>query len=466
MQKSISRPKHLDMLNGPLLRNIFLFVIPLAASSILQQLFNSADVAVVGHFAGSQALAAVGSNGSIINLMVNLFVGLSTGGNAVIARYIGEGREDRIREAVHTVVAIALISGFVLILIGLTFSRVLLELVNSPEDVIDLAELYLNIYFLGMPFIMLYNFGSSILRSQGDTKRPLVILTFAGLVNICLNLIFVIVFNLGVAGVAIATVCSNAISSLLILRLLIKAEGPFKLDLRKLHIAKVPLISVIKIGVPSGIQSIVFSLSNMCIMSAVNSFGSACVAGNTSAANLTQYSHFIVNGFSQATVTFTSQNYGAKNFDRCKKVFKYSLFFSMLLVLMMNIIYIIFADGFVTIFSSDPIVNGYAVTRIRTIALFQSLCCVYEIPAAAMRGMGIAFVPMLISLVGTCVIRLLWVFFIFPLYPDYRFLLSIYPISWLITGIVMQFVYYNARRKMFEKSLNEKAPGERSLERA
>lgn len=449
MQNTALKSRQMDMLNAPLLRNIFLFVIPLTASSILQQLFNSADVAVVGHFAGSSALAAVGSNGPVINLMVNLFVGMSTGGNAVIARYIGEGREDRIREAVHTVVSLALISGLALVFIGQIFSRSLLELVNSPEDVIDLAELYLRIYFLGMPFIMLYNFGSSILRSQGDTKRPLVILSFAGVVNVCLNLFFVVVCNLGVAGVAIATVSSNAISSLLILRLLIKAEGPFKLDLRKLKIAKIPFVSVVKIGIPSGIQSIVFSLSNMCILSAVNSFGSACVAGNTSAANLTQYAHFVINGFSQATVTFTSQNFGAKKFERCKKVLKYAIIFSMAIVFVMNVIYVIFAPQLVKIFSTDPAVNQYAVERIRTITIFQSLCSIYEIPAAAMRGMGIAFVPMLISLVGTCVTRLFWVFTIFPYFQDYRFLLSIYPISWVLTGIVMQAVYYKARKRMF-----------------
>ncbi len=449
MSNSMSSKVQMDLLNGSLFDKILMFVIPLAASSILQQLFNSSDVAVVGHFAGSQALAAVGSNGSIINLIVNIFVGLSTGANAVIARYIGEGKSDKINAAVHTIIAIALISGFFLIFAGIALSRPLLELVNSPDDVIDLATIYLRIYFAGMPFIMLYNFGSAILRSQGDTRRPLFILLIAGIINVILNLILVIFFNLGVVGVAVATVISNAISSILVIRLLVKSSGAYKLELRKLKIVKAQLFAIMRIGIPTGLQGLIFSLSNVCILSAVNSFGTDCVAGNTLALNFDQYTYFIISAFIQASVTFTSQNFGAMKIDRCKKVFKQCILSSIIMAEVLNILYLVFEDKLVLIFSTEPKVIEYAILRLNSIIIFQGLVAVYEIAGATLRGMGYSMLPTLITFIGTCLLRLFWVFAIFPLNRDYKFLLIIYPLSWLLTGIAMLIAYFIIRKRAF-----------------
>ena len=312
--------KVMDLLNGSIWDKILMFALPLAASSILQQLFNSADVAVVGQFAGSRALAAVGSNGAVINLLVNIFVGLSVGANVVIARCLGEGNKQRIRDAVHTSVLVALVSGFFVMIVGITVTRPILTLMSTPDDIIDLAVVYLRIYFLGMPFIMLYNFGAAILRSKGDTKRPFLCLLASGIVNVLLNLFFVIVCGLSVAGVGMATVISNAISSGMILYFLTHEKSEIRLSLRNLKIDKRILKEITRIGLPAGLQGMVFSFSNICVQSALNSLGSDAVAGSAAALNFEYFVYFLLNSFTQACVTFTSQNYGANKYDRCKKI--------------------------------------------------------------------------------------------------------------------------------------------------
>ena len=317
---SVSNKKSIDMTSGALWNKILLFALPLAASSILQQLFNSVDTAVVGRFASSQALAAVGSNSSLISLMINLFIGISLGSNVVIARNIGEKSEKNIHAAIHTAILVAIISGFFVMIAGQFIATPVLLLMGTPEDVIDLAVLYLRIYLLGMPFIMLYDFGSSILRSTGDSRRPLYCLIVAGVINTLLNLVLVIVFRLGVSGVAIATVISNIVSSSMVIYILTHESEPIKLELRQLKISVKELKKILVIGIPAGLQGMMFSIANVCIQSTINSFGSSAVAGSAAALNYEFFAYFLVNAFAQAAVTFTSQNYGAGEEKRIHKV--------------------------------------------------------------------------------------------------------------------------------------------------
>lgn len=312
----MEKVKDKGILTGSLWKGILCFAVPIALSNMLQQLFNTADVAIVGKFAGKEAMAAVGSNGAIINLLINLFIGISVGANVVIARYIGEGNDDKIKKATHTAIVISVVSGIVVMIMGVLLSRPMLELMNSPEDVIDLATVYLKIYFLGMPFMMLYNFAAAILRSRGDTKRPLIALAISGVVNCILNLVFVIIFDMSVAGVAIATVISNIISSNILVYFLTKEKGALKLNFKDLKIDKQVLKEFTVIGIPAGLQNAVFSLSNIFVQSSLNSLGSDFVAGSSAALNFEFYVYHLMSGFSQAVVTFTGQNYGAGNFKR------------------------------------------------------------------------------------------------------------------------------------------------------
>lgn len=441
----------IDMLSGSLLDKICLFALPLAASSILQQLFNSADVAVVGRFASSQALAAVGSTSSTINLLINLFVGLSVGANVVIAQFIGQSKSRRIQEAVHTVISIALLSGLFLVLAGQFAARPILTMMNTPDDVIEMSVLYLRLYFLGMPFIMLYNFGSAILRSKGDSKRPLYCLFLAGVINLLLNLLLVIVFHMGVAGVAIATVVSNVVSSGLIVSFLLHENQPFKLNWRMLSLKREYIIRVVRIGAPAGLQGMVFSFSNVCIQSAINSFGSSCVAGSAAANNFEAFAFFAVSAFTQACVTFTSQNYGAHRFDRCRRVFKISLICGIASNMTMVGLFILFRLPLLSLYSTNEEVIQYGLIRMLHALPFDFIMCGYEVSAGALRGMGRSMLPAVITIFGTCVFRLLWVFTIFTRWRSFVVLITVYPASWTLTALAMLTVYFLVRRRAFAK---------------
>lgn len=443
------RGQKIDMLNGPMVGKLFLFALPLAASSILQQLFNSADVAVAGNFAGHGALAAVGANGPVINLLINLFVGLSVGANVVLANYMGRGRKDALSPIVHTSMALALVSGFCLIAVGWFAARPLLELMNTPGDVLEQAILYLRIYFVGMPFIMVYNFGAAILRSSGDTKRPLFYLAIAGVVNIFLNLFLVIVCGMGVAGVAVATVISNGISSSLILRALTKEEEHLRFSWRKLKFHRHYLKRIILIGAPAGLQSMVFSLSNVCIQSAINTFGSNAMAGSTAALNFEYFSYFIISAFNQACVTFTSQNFGAGKYDRCKKVFTLCFLIGGGLCEAVSLIFFAGAQVFIRVFASDPAVIAFAMIRVAAVMPFEGISATYEIGGAALRGIGHSMLPAILTVLGTCGVRIIWVFAVFPAFKDFGFLMSIYPISWVLTGGAVLGFYFYIRHKEF-----------------
>lgn len=451
MRHSQKSGQTMDMLSGSLFDKLLLFAIPLALSSILQQLFNSVDVAVVGHFAADPAVAtaAVGSNGPIINLIINLFVGVSVGANVIISNYIGEGNKGKIESAVHTSMAVAILSGFIVLAIGLAISGPVLRVMNTPESVLPYAEEYLRIYFLGMPFVMIYNFGSSVLRSIGDTKRPLICLCVSGVLNALLNMFLVIVFHLDVAGVAIATVLSNGVSAMLVILFLVKEKNEIHLDLRRLRIAKPDLVRMLKIGVPAGLQSMVFSLSNVIIQSVLNGFGTSAVAGSAVALNYENFSYFIIAAFNQTAVTFTSQNYGARNYERCKRVFRLCMLTSIVLTGMMSWTFILCRHFFISIFTSDAEVARYAAIRMVMILSLNILSNTYEIGGAALRGIGYSMTPAILTVFGTCVFRLFWAYTICRIYHTFEVLLAVYPISWIITGSAVLIAYFIIRRRVF-----------------
>lgn len=448
----------IDMLNGSLWNKILLFAIPIAASNILQQLFNSADAAVVGRFSGSQALAAVGSNGPIINIIISLFVGISLGANVVIANLIGAGKKQQIQNAVHTTITFALIAGFALIFIGWFIAKPFLEFIETPEDVINLAALYLRIYFMGMPFFMLYNFGSSILRSKGDTKRPLFALIISGIINVLLNLLLVIVFKLGVAGVAISTVIATGASSFLVISFLIKETDELHLDIKKLGLNTQLLSKMLKTGIPSGLQSILFALSNLIVQSSINSFGSKAMAGSASELNYELFSYYVVLAFNMATTSFTSQNLGAQKFERCRKVNSLCIFFGIIFTGIMDFIFVFFREFFIQIYTTDSEAIKFGVLRMLVVVSFQWLVATYEISGATIRAAGHPMIPAALSILFICVFRVFWVKRIFPYsefipvlkaFSKWTSLLAVYPLSWIMTGIAMITAYILIAKKTY-----------------
>ncbi len=431
----------MDMLNGSLLDKIILFAIPLALGSILQQLFNAVDIAVVGRFASSEALAAVGANSSLVMLILGLFLGLSVGSNVVIARYLGEGREDRISDAVHTSMTLSLISGILLLIIGQLVARPMLTLMSTPDNIMELAVLYLRIYSIGMPFIMVYNFGAAVLRSFGDTRRPLICLIISGVLNAILNVIFVVVFHMSVSGVAIATVMANGVSAAMVVYFLMKEKGPVRLDLTRLGIHSEDLRKIIMIGVPAGLQSMLFSFSNVFIQSAINGFGAYAVAGNSVAANFEFIAYFMINGFNQAAVTFTSQNYGAGKKKRCLKVLGICLACAVVANLSLTSLFYLGRGSLLPLFTRDQEVIDYAVTRMKCILIFQWIAASYEVGGSALRGYGYSMVPAVLTVFGTCLLRIVWIHTVAVRIPTMAGLLVCYPFSWVVTGSLVLAAY-------------------------
>lgn len=448
--KGTNKKGNFNMLEGSLIDKIIIFALPLAVTSVFQQLFNAADLAVVGRFASPEAMAAVGSNSSAINLIISFFIGLSVGANALIAMEIGAGHQDQISETLHTVVAVSLLAGVSLIFIGFVISKPLLILMGAPGNVLELAILYLRIYFFAMPAIMIYNYGSAILRSKGDSKRPLYAMLISGVINIVLNLIFVMCFHLHVIGVALATVLSNIFGAGFVIYCLLNEEGAFKLDFRKLTIKKNYLLKMMQIGIPAGLQGAVFSLSNVVIQSAVNSFGSDAIAGSTAAANFDFVSYCAMNAFAQSAVTFTSQNYGAHKADRCKKVFRICMGCGIGVSAIIVFLLVTFRYQMIGIFTTEPAVIDYAMIRIMNAFLFHYLIGSYEISGGCLRGMNYSLLPALISVFGTCVFRLIYVFTYVSKHHDFATLFRVYPISWIITGTVTLSAYFFVRNRVFK----------------
>lgn len=446
--------RKIDMLHGRLAPSIIAFALPIAASSLLQQLFNSVDLAVVGHFAEQEALAtaAVGCNSAVINLIINLFVGLSVGANVVVASALGQGNEKRASSSIHSAMTIAIISGILLLFVTLAIAQPLLTLMDTPAEVLPMAVEYLRIYALGMPFIMVYNFASAILRSLGDTKRPLYCLTLAGVINAGLNLFLVIVFHLDVAGVAIATVISNVASSSLVVIFLVKEKGVGHLNLKRLKVDRTDLSRIVKIGLPAGIQSVVFSLSNVIIQSNLNTLGSTAVAGSAAGANYESFAYFVVSAFCQAAVTFTSQNFAAGQYRRCNKVFRLSLTFAMVSALAMGWLFIWQKEFFASLFTGDPAVAAWAETRMTIALSLYFILATYEVGGSCLRGMGYSLTPAMMTVVGTCLLRILWLIFVFPVFGTFESILVVYPVSWTVTGIAVLTSYFVLRGKAYRKN--------------
>ena len=440
-----------DLTSGPMLQKIILFSLPLAASSILQLLFNAADVVVVGRFAGSTALAAVGSNGALINLLVNLFVGLSLGANVVAARCFGAKDEEGVHTTVQTSVTLGLVSGLFLAVVGIFAARGLLELMSCPEDVIDLSTLYLKIYFIGMPMTMLYNFSSALLRAVGDTKRPLFCLAVAGAINVVLNLVFVILFSMSVAGVALATIISQTVSACMVTALLVKEKGPLHLDLGHLGFHAGALGQILRIGLPAGLQSTVFSLSNVVIQSAVNSFGSTIVAGNSAASNLEGFVYTAMNAFAQAAVTFTSQNMGARKYHNLDRVMRNCLLCAVVTGILLGGGAALAGRQLLHFYSSDEAVIAAGYERLWIICGTYLLCGIMDTLASSLRGLGYSVLPMVVSLVGSCLLRLVWIATIFQLNRTPFMLYISYPISWALTALVHLACLLVVRHKMRQR---------------
>ena len=423
----------IDMLNGPVMPKLLSFALPLMLSSMLQLTFNAADVIVVGRFEGDAALAAVGAPGPLINLLVNLFMGLSVGANVVVAQCFGAGNYKDTRDAVHTSVLLSLISGVFVGLFGFFLAGTFLSAMNTPDEVLPLATAYMRIYFLGMPANMLYNFGAAILRAVGDTRRPLTYLTIAGAVNVALNLFFVIVLGMGVSGVALATIISQIISAVLVLLCLMRSDGAIKVELKRLRLDMGKVAKIARVGLPAGLQGIVFSISNVLIQSTVNSFGKSVVAGNTTASNLEGYIYVAMNSIYQAAITFTGQNVGARRYERIGRVARDSLMVVFAIGAAMGGLLMLFKRQLFGIYTSDEAVMAAAAMRTAIIAPTYFLCGMMDTTVGLLRGMGSSILPMVVSIVGVCVLRVVWILTIFRADPTLTMLYVSYPISWAVT---------------------------------
>ena len=434
----------LDLTDVPLLPGIFKYTLPLILSGILQLMFNAADLVVVGHFSGEMALAAVGATGSLINLIINLFLGLSVGAASGTARYYGARNKEGVHRMVHTSILISLIGGFAVLLIGLGLSKTFLVWMGTPDTVLTSAALYMKIYFIGAPAMMIYNFGSSILGAIGDTARPLMYLTISGVINVLLNLVLAGVFSIGVIGVAIATTVAQTISAIMIVRHLCKSKGMFQLQLSKLHIYKNELKTILKIGLPAGIQGSVFAISNVVVQSSINTFGDLAMSGSAAANNIESFVYVAMNAFHSTALAFTAQNLGAGNYRKLKKIF----FACVGIVAAMGILFgsamYVFAEGLLHIYIHDSaIAIDYGIRRLQAVSLPYFLCGVMHVMSGVLRGMGSSFIPMLICLIGACGTRIIWVNTVFALEGNHSFevLFQSYPLSWILT-VSAQLLFY------------------------
>lgn len=446
--------KEIDMLHGKIAQKLIVFALPLAFSSILQQLFNSADVAVVGQFSGDAALTAVGSCVALVGIFINLLAGLSVGPNAVLAILIGQNERKKIGAALHTTITFGGLMGILLLLAGWLVARPVLVLSGTPESVIDEALLYIRIYFVSVPFMLIYNFGSAVLRSFGDSRRPMWYLLLSGVVNVILNLVLVIFAKLGVAGVAIATVISNMLSASMALSHLHRRTDEFCFCIRRMHIDKMILKRILQIGIPSGIQGAIFSVSNVFIQGGINSFGESAIAGSSLALNFEYFTYDIASAFAQATVTFTGQNYGAGNLQRCKKIFGIAMLFGIVFTEILSVIFIIWSDFFIGIYTPSATIAAFARIRMYHVCLPIGLTATYEIASAALRGMGRSIEPTFFTILGTVVFRIIWMATVFRWVPAYGALMDVYPASWIFTGIALLITYAVRTRRTKEIGLH------------
>ena len=449
MESQTKKSKYeIDMCNGTIMDKLISFSLPLMLSGILQLMFNAVDIIVVGRFSGSQALAAVGSTTALINIFTNLFIGISLGANVLAARFYAAQKDKEMSETVHTAIMLALISGVVMLFVGIFFARGALELMGTPDDVIGQSTLYMRIYFAGMPFFMLYNYGAAILRAVGDTKRPLLFLIVSGVVNACLNLFLVIAFHLGVAGVAIATVTAQGISCALVLRCLQRSQASYQLRFRDLKIRGCYVQQIFQVGLPAGIQSTVINFSNALLQSSVNSFGSIAMAGYTAANNLFGFLYVSTNSITQACMSFTSQNYGVGKWKRMDRVLFDCIILSVVVMLTLGGGMYFFGPEVLKIYTTNPRVISCGMEVLTYTTLTYFLCGIMDLLPGALRGMGYSSVPMILSIIGTVGTRIVWIFGIFPNHRSLDILFISYPVSWMITIVLQVICFYFVRRKV------------------
>ena len=447
----MSRRYEMDMCHGPLFKKLIVFALPLMLSGILQLLFNAADIIVVGRFSGSEALAAVGSTSSLINLLVNLFIGISIGGNFLMARYIGAQDYKNARETLHTAVCISLYGGILMIFVGVLLARPLLEMMGTPADVINLSVLYMRIYFIGMPAFILYDFGAAMLRAVGDTKRPLYFLTIAGCVNVIFNLFFVIVLHMGVAGVALATIIAQGISAVLIILCLVRSEGVLQLSRSEIKLHKDKVKQMLRIGLPAGLQGIIFSISNVLIQSSINSFGSLVMAGNTAASNIEGFVYTSMNAIYQTSLSFTSQNMGARQYKRVDRILFECVGIVSVVGLVLGLGAFLLGHPLLSIYTSSEEVISYGIARLGVVSASYFLCGIMDTLVGSLRGIGYSLMPMFVSLTGACLFRIIWIYTVFQVFHTQFSLYISYPISWILTLLAHLICYVIVRKRAFRK---------------
>lgn len=438
--------KEVDMLNGSLWNKIILFALPIVTTSIVQQLFNTTDTAIIGKFGENGALAAVGTNGEIVAMLVSLSAGLSIGANVLISHYIGAGRKEKIGTAVATSIAVAVISGIILAIIGYTAALPLLKLINTPHDILNYAVIYLRIYCISIPFLMIYDFGSAIFRARGDSKRPLIALIISGAINVVLNLLFVIAFHMNIVGVALATVIATAFSAMIVIYWLFHEKDEFRLTLCGYH--KSYFMQIIRIGIPAALQSAVFCFANVFVQASVNKFGSDVVAGSAIAMTFEYFAYYAITSFGQAATTFISQNYAAGKLSRCKKTLRICLLLSFLSCAFITVLLTIFRDQASGIFTSSVQEIEASCTRIMLILIFEPICSFYEIPASAMRGFGYSTIPAIETIIGICLFRIIWIFTIFRYFGTLSSLYIVFPITWIVTSLIVVISYIILKRSI------------------
>ena len=440
------------MLHGGIFKKLLYITVPIFLMSTLQQLFNASDTAVVGNFSSSEAMAAVGSNAPVINMIVTFFTGLSVGSNVMLSHFIGKNEEEKVNDALHTSFSVALISGFIMLALGQVIAVPILKLLNTPSHILPMAQMYLRIYFLGMPFLMAYDFGSAVLRSIGDTRRPLYYLIISGSLNVVLNLFFVIVLHRNADGVAYATTISNGVSAFMILRALMREKGMLHLDPSRLSLKWKYVRRILWIGAPAGLQGMIFSISNVVIQAAINLFGSDCVAGNSAALNLEYICYFTVYAFCQALMTFISQNYAAGQYDRCRRTTRIAFFSAIGFTAILSVSAYILRYPILSFFTHDSAVLKFAVIRMLWIALLEPMTALYEVPGASLRGIGHSLMPTIITLLGSCILRLIYMNIMMHRFTAFYQVVMIYPISWAITGASMIILYFRVTKKAYKKA--------------
>ena len=447
----MSRRYEMDMCHGPLFKKLIVFALPLMLSGILQLLFNAADIIVVGRFSGSEALAAVGSTSSLINLLVNLFIGISIGGNVLMARYIGAQDYKNARETLHTAVCISLYGGILMIFVGVLLARPLLEMMGTPADVINLSVLYMRIYFIGMPAFILYDFGAAMLRAVGDTKRPLYFLTIAGCVNVIFNLFFVIVLHMGVAGVALATIIAQGISAVLIILCLVRSEGVLQLSRSEIKLHKDKVKQMLRIGLPAGLQGIIFSISNVLIQSSIPFLGSLVRAENTAASNIEGFVYTSMNAIYQTSLSFTSQNMGARQYKRVDRILFECVGIVSVVGLVLGLGAFLLGHPLLSIYTSSEEVISYGIARLGVVSASYFLCGIMDTLVGSLRGIGYSLMPMFVSLTGACLFRIIWIYTVFQVFHTQFSLYISYPISWILTLLAHLICYVIVRKKAFRK---------------